>query len=99
MTTSDTVLLTRGVLILYAAAQLTFEWWYFRAWYWLPKTSPKRLFGWPVLLASVLAIPLAVYPNVSGVHRDNLSLAILFGQMVAVIATLVLNLKRGAPSS
>ncbi len=99
MTTSDTVLLTRGVLILYAAAQLTFEWWYLRAWYWLPKTSPKRLLGWAVVLASVLAVPLAVYPNVSGVHRDTFSLAIVFGQIIAVVASLFYNLKRGAPAS
>jgi hypothetical protein len=99
MDTSDTVLLTRGVLFLCAALQLSFEWLYFGSWYWLPKNSPKKLIGWALLLASILALPLA-YPNVArGVHRDDTSVAILFVDGIAVISILFYKLKRGKPSN
>ncbi len=98
MDTADTLLLTRGVLVLYAVLQLTLEWLYLGSWYWLPKNSPKQLIGWALLLASILALPL-VYPNVAhGVHRDDTSMAILFLQVIAVISTFFYKLRRGKPS-
>jgi len=91
--------LTRVGLVIFAVSQLGFEWWYLGAWYWLPKSSPKRLVGWGLLVVSSIVLPIVVYPNVArGVHRDEVSVAIVFVHGIAIICTLVYRLKHRKPS-
>jgi hypothetical protein len=95
----DKVSLTRALLLLYATLQLTFAWWYFGTWFWLPKGSLKRLVGWAFLFASVLALPLKVWPEVAhGIHRDEISQTIIFAAGIALIATMFYRIKSKMPS-
>lgn len=99
MDLSLAISMTRVGLVIFAGFQLAFEWWYLGAWYWLPKSSPKRLAGWGLLVVSSLVLPVVVYPNVAhGAHRDEISVAILFVHGIAMICTLFYRLKYGKPS-
>jgi hypothetical protein len=88
----DNVVLARVILLVYAAMALTFEWWYLGSWYWLPKTSLKRLSGWALMLASILVLPLKFYREFA--YRDAIGVTILFFTGIAFLAILFYRIRQ-----
>lgn len=86
------VVLARLILLVYAALALTFEWWYLGTWYWLPKASLKRLFGWALMLASIIVVPLGAYREFA--RRDAIGLTILFINGIAFITLLFYRIRK-----
>jgi hypothetical protein len=91
----DNAALARAILLLYETAQLIFLWWYLGTWYWLPTASVKRLFGWVVVMASFLVLPLKVYPEAAhGIHRDSILVILLFFDGIALLGILFYRIRR-----
>jgi hypothetical protein len=95
----DDAALARGMLLLYVTAQLTFVWWYLGTWYWLPTASVKRLFGWVVVIASFLVLPLKVYREAAhGTHKDSILVVLLFFDGIVLLGILFYRISRKKPS-
>lgn len=91
--------LVRLIVLLLTALQLAYEWWYLRGWYWLPKSSAKKIIGWVVLFAAFLVFPLEIYPvNAHSNSADSFVSAIVIIDAAAFIALLLYMIKKGRPA-
>jgi hypothetical protein len=86
------VVLARSILLGYVAVALTYGWWYLGTWYWLPKASFKRLFGWALMLASIVVVPISAYREFA--RRDDIGFTILLVYAVAFIAIMFYRIRR-----
>jgi len=86
------LVLARLILLGYAAVALTYGWWYLGTWYWLPKASFKRLFGWALMFASIIIVPLSAYREFG--RRDDIGLAIILVYAIAFIAILFYRIRK-----
>ena len=92
MTWPANMVVARLILLVYAAMALMFEWWYLGTWYWLPKASLKRLFGWVLMFASIIVVPLSAYREFA--RRDAIGLTILLINGIACIALLFYQIRK-----
>lgn len=92
-------MVARFIVLLLTALQLTYAWWYLRGWYWLPKSSSKKMIGWVVLFAAFLIFPVEIYPaNAHSKSADSFVSLIVIIDAVAFIALLLYMIKKGRPT-
>jgi hypothetical protein len=78
------LVLARLLLLGYVVLALTYGWWYLGTWYWLSKASFKRLFGWALMLASIIVVPISAYRQFA--RRDDIGFITLLIYTITFIA-------------
>ncbi len=92
------IVFARGGVLLVALAQLFFAWWYLRGWFWLPKSSLRRLGGWTLVFIFNVVVPVAIYrANVERGHRDSTVSLVLMLQATFLIALIFYAVRKKRP--
>jgi hypothetical protein len=79
------VITSRPAVVILAAVSLIFAYWYLKGWFWLSKSSLRRLGGLALMAVFSVCIPLAIYRTSAALdHRDFIGGVIMLEDVVLI---------------
>ncbi len=82
---STDVISSRPAVLISVLVSLIFAYWYLKGWFWLPKSSLRRLGGLALMAIFSVCIPVVIYRASAGrEHRDFIAGALMLHAIVLI---------------